>query len=88
MSPLSGISRPDHVVLRVFVYSLDLSEISFCRISQAEHMFSSAFIRFSGFSASTQLIAVLDLLVRRDQHDTALAVCAEDKDLRHEYPAS
>lgn len=33
------------------------------------------------FSASAQLIAVLDLLVRCDQHDAALAVCAEDKDL-------
>ena len=87
-TPLGGISRPDHVVLRVFVYSPDLSEISFCRISQAEHIVSSTFIRFSGFSASTQLIAVLDLLVRCDQHDTALAVCAEDKDLRREYPAS
>ena len=88
VSPLGGISRPDHVVLRVFVYSPDLSEISFCRISQAEHIVSSTSIRFSGFSVSTQLIAVLDLLVRRDQHDAALAVCAEDKDLRHEYPTS
>lgn len=88
VSSLGGISRPDHVVLRVFVYSPDLSEISFCRISQAEHIVSSTFIRFSGFSASAQLIAVLDLLVRCDQHDAALAVCAEDKDLRHEYPAS
>lgn len=84
VSPLGGISRPDHVVLRVFVYSPNLSEISFCRISQAEHMVSSVM----AFSASAQLIAVLDLLVRRDQHDTALAVCAEDKDLRREYSAS
>ena len=83
-TPLGGISRPDHVVLRVFVYSPNLSEISFCRISQAEHMVSSVM----AFSASAQLIAVLDLLVRCDQHDAALAVCAEDKDLRHEYPAS
>ena len=44
VSPLGGISRPDHVVLRVFVYSPNLSEISFCRISQAEHMVSSAFL--------------------------------------------
>ena len=84
VSSLGGISRPDHVVLRVFVYSPNLSEISFCRISQAEHMVSSVM----AFSASAQLIAVLDLLVRCDQHDAALAVCAEDKDLRHEYPAS
>ena len=46
-------------------------------------MFSSAFLCLA-FSASAQLIAVLDLLVRCDQHDAALAVCAEDKDLLHE----